>query len=257
MGSINADLVLKAARAPEAGETLTGRGFSTGVGGKGLNQCAAVALQSRSKVSMVACVGQDTYGEMCCSAMTNLGIQMDHVRKLDEISTGVAMIIVEDSGNNRILLSPGANEHLSRDDIDKAKPLLESASMVIFQLESPLATVQYAIEQAQSHGVKTLLNPAPAQNLTDEIMRQVSFLIPNESEASLLTQIDVNDVSSAKQAGEKLLDRGVQEAVIITLGSQGCVIVTRINAEHVPANKVKAIDTTAFVLYMSNWRGDG
>lgn len=245
VGSINADLVMQASRAPDAGETLTGRNFTTGVGGKGLNQCAAIALQSRTTVSMVACIGADTYGEMCTEAMRTLGINYDHVKQFDDISTGVALIVVEDSGDNRILLSAGANEKLSVDLIDQSAGLIQDAAIAVFQLESPLKTVLHAIKLAHNAGVKTILNPAPAIELPDELLAQVSYLIPNESEAALLAKQAVRNADEAIEAGKVLLDRGVQDGVIITLGAAGCVIVTKEGSKQLPATKVIAIDTTA------------
>lgn len=246
VGSINADLVIKAARAPEAGETLLGRDFSTGVGGKGLNQCAAIALQSpESKVSMVACTGNDAHGKMCRTTMRDIGIDLTHVKVIDRVATGVALIVVEDSGDNRILLDAGANGALTKDIVDEASEKIKNASLVVFQLESPLATIEYALSMAHGAGVKTLLNPAPAAALPDELLRQVTYLIPNESEAGILADMPVRNVRDAELAGRALLDRGLHEAVIITLGGEGCVVVTKDKAKHMPANKVKAVDTTA------------
>lgn len=246
VGSINVDLVMRTERAPEAGETLAAHGYSIGVGGKGLNQCAAIKLQSESRnVGMVACIGDDEYGKLCLSEITRLGVDVSSVVQLHDSPTGVASIVVEDSGDNRILLSSGANSKLSTDMVDRAHTALTTASIAVFQLEIPLTTVRYAVHKAHSAGVRTVLNPAPGTRLPDDLLEEVSYLIPNESEAAILSQMPVTNVEQAIAAGKSLLDRGVQEAVIITLGDQGCVSITKTDAKHMPAQTVKAIDTTA------------
>lgn len=250
VGSINVDLVLKCERAPEAGETLAGlpNGFSVGVGGKGLNQCAATALQSLpgSRVSMVACTGDDAYGEMCRKALSDTGVNVDKVQIISATSTGIAMIVVERNGQNRILLSSGANEQLSRTHIDRCSEMIQAAALAVFQLETPLETVLYAMKVAHSSGVKTVLNPAPAMLLSDDILGVTSYLVPNETEAALLVGLPVTNISQAIEAGQNLLARGVKEAVVITLGSAGCVLVSTGNEPlHIAAEKAQAIDTTA------------
>jgi ribokinase len=249
VGSANADLVAECQRAPDAGETLYGRNFHAGVGGKGLNQAAACALQSAedSSVSMIACIGTDDYGSMCEEAMVKLGIQTAHIVRTNEAATGVAMITVESSGDNRILYIPGANGLLSVLHVDNAASLLREAAVVVCQLESPMETVLHALDVAHQAGVRTLLNPAPVQTLPDDLYTKLSFLVPNESEAALLSGMPVETPEDAIRVGKHFLERGVQEAVIVTLGEQGSVLVTRAGSTHVASKKVKAIDTTAYV----------
>ncbi|ORY76660.1 ribokinase [Protomyces lactucae-debilis] len=246
VGSVNVDLVAQCKRAPDAGETLYGRDFHAGVGGKGLNQAAACALLSQPGplVHMVACIGNDPYAAMCRDAMAKLHIQMDQVLT-EDTATGIAMITVEDSGDNRILYIPGANELLSVKHIDKAAALIREAAVIVCQLESPMETVLHALALAHEAGVPTLLNPAPVQALPHSLYKQLSYLIPNETEAALLSGMKVETPDDAIRVGEHFLRLGVQEAVIVTLGGQGSVVVTRDGSTHVPSKKVKAIDTTA------------
>lgn len=246
IGSVNVDLVLRTERAPAAGETLTAYDFTTGVGGKGLNQCAAVKLQSVDRhVCMIACTGVDDYSKMCISELSRLKIDTTFVVPEENAPTGVAVIVVDDSGDNRILLSPGANSRLSRNHIDRVLSILETASIAVFQLEVPLDTVKYALQKARAAGVRTVLNPAPATDLPDEVLKEVCYLIPNETEASNLTQKPIRNIAEAMSAGSLLLSRGVQDAVIITLGDQGCIVVTKRESRHVPTPVVRAVDTTA------------
>ena len=247
-GSCNVDLVMRCKRAPAAGETITGLpdGFHTGIGGKGLNQAGACALQSRGKVSMVACVGDDAYGRQCLDAMREQGIDDAAVTTVEGCATGVALIVVEeDTGDNRIVLSTGANGRLSPELVQKAESVFASAAVSVFQLEVPLATVRAGLRLSASVGNRTILNPAPAIELDDELLGDVAILVPNETEASILTGAQVTDHETARQAAQQLLGRGVKEAVIVTLGSQGCSVTTKEGSFSLPAEKVKVVDTTA------------
>ena len=247
-GSCNVDLVMRCKRAPEAGETITGLpdGFNTGIGGKGLNQAGACARQSRGAVSMVACIGDDAYGRQCLAAMTERGIETGAVTTVQDCATGVALIVVEqDTGDNRIVLSTGANARLSTDLVRQAQGKFEAAAVSVFQLEVPLDAVREGLKLSMSLGNRTILNPAPAVELDDELLSDVSILVPNETEASILTGVQVTDHSTAETAAKALLQRGVREAVIVTLGGQGCCVTTRERTISLPAEKVKVVDTTA------------
>jgi ribokinase len=243
IGSLNMDLVLRVPRMPEAGETLTGHDFSLGPGGKGANQAVACARLG-AKVVLIGRVGADPFGAALRQAMTADGIDIRQVSTDDQSATGVATILVDDQAQNRIVLAPGANATLTCAHIEADAACIEGASMVVLQLEIPLETVEYAIGLAQRAGRTVLLNPAPAQMLPDRLWKAIDFLIPNESEATILTGIQVSCPDSAAEAARILLDRGVRH-VLITLGSQGVLIADPDGVRHLPAEPVTAVDTTA------------
>ena len=172
------------------------------------------------------------------------GIDVSHVKRTSAVGTGVAMILVEDIGQNRIVLAAGANGTLSSADIDAAGELIDGAALLVVQLEVPLDVVLYAMRRARAAGVPVLLNPAPAVRLPDEVWPLVDILVPNESEAALLTGLSVADVESAYRAAQYLRQRGVR-CVLITLGEKGVVLVDDQGQRHLPAQVVKAVDTTA------------
>ena len=243
VGSINADLVIHCHTAPGPGQTITGSNFSTGVGGKGLNQCAAAALQD-GKVAMIGCIGNDANGKMCLDVLNRLHVDTTYVKKVED-STGVAMITVESNGENRIVLASGSNSALDEAYINTAREVISTAAIAIFQLESPLLTIAHALRLAAEGGATTILNPAPAVDLSDDILADVSILVPNETEAELLSGQSVKTVEQAGEAGRKLLARGIKTAVVVTLGSQGCCVVTHEFTQHIPAENVQVVDTTA------------
>lgn len=243
VGSLNMDLVVKSPRVPQAGETIRGHGFQLIPGGKGANQAAAAAKLG-GRVAMVGRVGRDAFGPALMENLTQLGVDTHHVTLDDEAATGVATIIVDDTGENRIIITAGANGRVNHTDIDRAEPLFQQAKILILQFEIPLETVDYAIGKARQYPVKVILNPAPAYPVSPEFLARVHCLVPNETETRTLTGLDVNDLPSAEKAAQKLLGCGVSE-VIITLGERGALLATRQGMTHVPAKKVKVVDTTA------------
>jgi ribokinase len=243
VGSLNMDLVLRVPRAPEAGETLTGHDFSVVPGGKGANQAVACARMG-AKVTHIGRVGADAFGNALRQTMAADGIDIRHISTDGHAATGVATILVEDSGQNRIVLAPGANATLTPAHLDDARSCIEASSMVVLQLEIPLETVLHAIGMARRAGRPVLLNPAPARPLPDHLWASVDFLIPNESEAALLTGIAVSGPASAAEAAQILRARGVGH-VLVTLGEQGVLIAGQDGTRHLPAQSVAAIDTTA------------
>jgi ribokinase len=243
VGSLNMDLVLRVARAPDAGETLTGRDFRVMPGGKGANQAVACARLG-GMVTLVGRVGADAFGSELRHVLAADGILLDHVSTDQRAATGVAMILVDDAAQNRIVLAPGANATLAADHIDAAAACIERASLVILQLEVPMATVDHAIGLAKRAGRPVLLNPAPAQPLPGTLWPAIDYLIPNESEAAVLTGIRVDDPRSAAEAAQLLRARGVGH-VLVTLGAQGVLIVDADGERHLPAQVVAAVDTTA------------
>ena len=243
VGSLNMDLVMRTPRMPVGGETLHGHAFSTLPGGKGANQAVACARLG-GKVSMIGQVGEDGFGHTLRAGLSNDGIDVSKVKLTSDAGTGVAMILVEDVGQNRIVLAPGANGALNPVDIDAAAKVIAGAAMLVVQLEVPMPVVLRAMCIARDAGVPVLLNPAPAASLPDEIWPQVDILVPNESEASLLAGMAVTDAPSAFAAARIFRQRGVA-CVLITLGEQGVAVLDELGERHIPAQVVKAVDTTA------------
>lgn len=243
LGSLNMDLVVKVCRAPLAGETIRGQDVQMIPGGKGANQAAAVAKLG-GKVAMVGRVGNDAFGPLLINNLARLGVETSHIQIDQDTTTGMAFIVVEDNGENRIIISAGANGRVGKEDVDCTEALFQRAKMLILQLEVPLEAVEYAIERATYYPIKVILNPAPAIHLPSSILEKVHCLVPNETEASLLTGLEVHDLPSAEEAARQLLARGVPE-VIITLGEKGALLVTKQEAVHVAARKVQVADTTA------------
>lgn len=243
IGSLNMDLVVRAPRAPAGGETIQGSSFRFVPGGKGANQAVA-ASRLGARVAMVGRVGEDTFGDSLLKGLRRDAVAVDHVRTDSGASTGIALITVDDAGQNRIVVVPGANGRVDRTDVDAAEPLLALARFVLLQLEIPLDTVAHAINVAQRNGVPVILNPAPARPLPAEVLSRVSILVPNETEAGILAGVKVIDLPSAMAAGRDLLARGPQ-VVIVTLGEKGALLVTQGGCDHIPAPRVPVVDTTA------------
>ena len=243
VGSLNMDLVMRTARVPVGGETLHGHEFRMAPGGKGANQAVACARLG-SKVTFIGQTGEDDFGKTLCEGLIRDGIDATGVKRTPEAGTGVAVILVEDTGQNRILLASGANGTWAVADIEKAGAAIESAAMLIIQLEIPMPVVQRAVEIAHHAGVPVLLNPAPACLLPEGLLSQVSILVPNESEASLLAGIPVKDAASAIEAARIFRQQGVG-CVVVTLGDQGVAVVDAAGERHIAAHKVRAVDTTA------------
>lgn len=243
VGSSNTDMIIKLDRIPRPGETLLGGAFVTAAGGKGANQ-AVGAARAGGKVTFIARVGQDMFGDQAVAGFIKDGIVVDHVTRDKTNPSGVALIFVGKDGENSIAVAGGANAKLSPADVRKAKAAIAGASVLVMQLETPLESVQAAADLAAKAGVRVILNPAPAQPLPDKLLKCVSILTPNETEAELLTGIAVTDTASAAAAAAKLRARGVQ-TVIITLGARGAFVATENGGQLVPGFKVKAVDTTA------------
>lgn len=252
VGSLNADLVVRAPRFPQPGETISGEDLQTLPGGKGANQAVAAARLGAS-VSMLGRVGKDSFGDILIHNLQSNQVDTSHVRR-DEASTGTAIIIVDSKGQNSIVLSPGANGKVSPTDVETASfsdPLTRPSgqsgqrfSLLLLQLEIPIETVLSAAQRAKESALQVVLNPAPARALPDQLISLPDFLVPNENELALLTNQTVNDISSAEKASKLLLERGAQ-MVIVTLGANGALIVTGEQTKHIPPFKVNVVDTTA------------
>ena len=243
VGSSNTDMIIQLERIPRPGETILGGEFSTAAGGKGANQ-AVGAARAGGAVTFIARVGQDVFGDQAIAGFRQDKIDVDYVFRDKRQPSGVALIFVAKDGENSIAVASGANGKLTPADVRKAKGAFAETAVLVMQLETPLATVQAAADLATKAGLRVILNPAPAQPLPDQLLRRVSILTPNESEAELLTGIPVDSDASAGKAAEKLMARGV-EVVILTLGARGAFIATAEGAKRVPGFKVKPVDTTA------------
>ncbi|WP_219135837.1 ribokinase [Janthinobacterium sp. UMAB-60] len=249
IGSINMDLVLRVPRMPLPGETLTGGAFRTIPGGKGANQAVACARLSGKvaaggqQVAMVGCVGDDAFGATLRAALVGDGIIDSHITTLPGVASGIASILVDDNGQNSIVIAGGANDLLSPAHIDAAKGLIEQADIVVLQLETPMATVVHAIRLARSLGKTVVLNPAPAASLPEGVLELVDYLIPNEIEAAMLAGVSP-DGADAKALAAALQKLG-SDNVIITLGSKGVHAALYGGDFTFPAEVVQAVDTTA------------
>lgn len=242
VGSSNTDMIIKVPRMPGPGETILGGEFSMAAGGKGANQAVAAA-RAGGNVILIARVGADIFGEQAVEGFKREGIDVSHIVKDQAVPSGIALIFVDRRGQNSIAVSSGANARLSPTDVERARAAISSADILLVQLETPIETVEAAAEIAAAHGVKVILNPAPARPLDEDLLKRASILTPNESEAELLTGIKVEDESGAAMAADALLARGIETA-LITLGPRGVLVATASSREIVPGFKVEAVDTT-------------
>ena len=243
IGSLNMDLVTRAPRLPRGGETLIGESFSTIPGGKGANQAVAAARLG-AEVSMVGCVGNDAYGEQLRGGLLAEGIDCQAVSVVEGAS-GVALIVVDDNSQNAIVIVAGANGVLTAEVLDSVDEVLQSADVIICQLEVPDATVGHALKRARELGKIVILNPAPASHtLPADWYACIDYLIPNESEAAVLSGLAVDSLETAEAAAAHLIAAGAGK-VIVTLGAQGLMFANGASFEHFPAPRVKAVDTTA------------
>ena len=243
IGSLNMDLVTRAPRLPRGGETLIGKSFATVSGGKGANQAVAAARLG-AQVSMVGCVGSDAYGEALRGALLAERIDCQAVSTVED-SSGVALIVVDDNSQNAIVIVAGANGALTPEVIDRFDSVLQTADVIICQLEVPDATVGHALKRGRELGKTVILNPAPASRpLPADWYAAIDYLIPNESEATALSGLPVDSLNTAEAAATQLIAMGAGK-VIITLGAQGSLFADGTRFEHFPAPKVKAVDTTA------------
>jgi ribokinase len=243
-GSIMTDLITYVTRVPERGETLDAPSFAMAPGGKGANQAVAAA-QLGSEVMMIACVGDDAFGEAAYANFCARGIDARHVRVVAGASSGVAPIMVEPSGENRILIVRGANDALGAGDIAAAEADLRSCDILALQLEVPLETVYAAVATGVRLGLRVVLNPAPAPAAALDVarLRGLAFLIPNQTELALLSGLPVDSIDAAIVAARSLIARGI-ERVIVTLGADGALRVDANEVRHVPSVPVTAVDTT-------------
>jgi ribokinase len=241
LGSLNIDLVSTVLRMPNPGETVSGTSFKTYIGGKGLNQAVGCA-RAGARVVMLGAVGDDNYGKELLEALRAESISDSYICHKKGAS-GVAVIETDATGQNRIVVIPGANGLLTPADIPDEVFQDSSAKYLIAQLETPISTVTDVFRRAKNAGFITALNPAPAQKLSSELLPYVDLITPNQFEAELLSGIKVIDHSSAIKAGQVLLEQGVKQ-VIVTLGEDGAIFISANEIFHQPAVTVTVVDTT-------------
>lgn len=243
IGSLNMDLLVKTAHMPAGGETLLGNEFHMIPGGKGGNQAVAVARLG-GQVSMVGRVGQDRFGEALCQNLAADHVDISHIEKDAAAPTGVALIVVEENGENRIIVVGGANRKVSPQDVLALEDVLCQASMLVVQFEIPLEVVETVLHIAHRHAIPMMVNAAPAYPLAKDLIALIDYLVVNEHEAATLAGIDVVDVESARQAARVLRQHGAK-VVILTLGALGALAVGPQGEDYVPGFAVQAVDTTA------------
>jgi len=243
VGSSNTDMIIRVPRIPRAGETLLGGEFFTAAGGKGANQ-AVGAARAGGKVAFIARVGRDAFGDQAIAGLRRDGVDVRYVFRDKFAASGVALIFVAKDGENSIAVAGGANAKLSPADVKKASSVIGSAALLVAQLETPLATVAAAAQAAVKARVPVILNPAPARPLANSLLKLISVLTPNETEAELLTGIKVTDDAAAARACSALRSRGVR-TVILTLGQRGAFLADADGQRLVPGFRVKSVDSTA------------
>lgn len=243
IGSSNTDMVVSTSRFPKPGETILGGQFYTFPGGKGANQAVAAARLG-GDVTFIYKTGNDIFGKQATDGFIMENINVSYAGVDANTSSGVAVITVEEGGENNIVVAPGANNSLNKEDITGATMAFNETSIVLMQLEIPVETVMHAAQVAAQFNTRTILNPAPAQSLPGELFQYLFAITPNETEAEILTGIEVKDESTASQAAESLLQKGV-ENVLITLGDKGAYFKNRKESFLIGAEKVNAVDTTA------------
>jgi ribokinase len=243
IGSSNTDMVIKSDKLPSPGETVIGGSFIMSAGGKGANQAVAAAKLG-AKVLFVSKVGNDIFGKQALQGFVDVGINTEFVFTDPDYASGIALILVDDKGENSISVASGANANLHFSEVKKAINSVQKADIVLLQLEIPIDTVYKTIKFCSEKGAKVILNPAPAQKLDESYFKYLSMITPNETETEILTGIKVSDLETAKQAANNFHLKGISE-VIITLGSKGAFYSNKEKQFLIPSPKVSAVDTTA------------
>ncbi len=243
VGSINVDFVVNTTRVPKAGETISGTDFKLVSGGKGANQAVAVSRLG-ANTQMVGCVGQDVFGELSLSTLKSENIDCSRILVSDEQPTGTAVIMVEENGENRIVIVSGANAEVTLSKMPDLEKMVQQADFLVLQFEIPKQTTLQLIDLAAQSQTKVVFNPAPAYEFDQSYLSKIDYFIVNESEAEFYGNLPVHDVPSAYQAAQQLRQLGAQN-VIITLGSQGAIVKSDNTQFHIPGIEVDVVDTTA------------
>jgi len=243
LGSINMDMVVSVNKMPLIGETIFSDNFKLAHGGKGANQAVA-SRRLGADVYMISKVGQDAYGLEIVNNLEKENINVNSIFKDDVKPTGTAIITVNNEGNNSIVVVPGANMTLNLKEIDKCKEIIGNSDIIVAQFETPIEVTMEAFKFAKEKGVITILNPAPAKEIPTELLKYTDIIVPNETEATALTGVKVQDLESAKQAANIFFNNKVKY-VIITLGDKGAAVISKEDGVLIPAYKVNAVDSTA------------
>lgn len=242
IGSLNMDLVVNVDTMPKPGQTIIGSNFKEVPGGKGANQAVAMT-RLNGNVSMIGKVGEDGFGQTLINSLKNDKVDTTYIQT-SKGATGVALITVDKNAQNSIVVSPGANFEVKEDDIDNNIEAIKNSDIVVLQLETPLNTIKYALNKAKELNKYTILNPAPAVKLDDEIIKNVDLLTPNETELEILSEMKIENEDDISKATNKMIEKGVKE-LIVTLGSKGSLYINKEKSFFKSAYKVDAIDTTA------------
>ena len=242
IGSLNMDLVVNVDTMPKPGQTIIGSNFKEVPGGKGANQAVAMA-RLNGNVSMIGKVGEDGFGQTLINSLKNDKVDTTYVQTAKG-ATGVALITVDKNAQNSIVVSPGANFEVKEDDIDNNIEAIKNSDIVVLQLETPLNTIRYALNKAKELNKYTILNPAPAVKLDDEIIKNVDLLTPNETELEIISGVSIETEEDIQKAAQIMIEKGVKE-LIVTLGSKGSLYINKEKSMFKKAYKVEAVDTTA------------
>lgn len=243
IGSLNMDLVTKVQVMPRIGETLIGKDYRQIPGGKGANQADAIAKLGAS-VKMVGAVGDDGFGRELKRSLENDGVDVSNIKTVNDTPTGIAVIMVEEQGDNSIVVIPGANFTLTPKDIDNSIKAIEESDIIVTQLETPVETVKYTMKLAKERGKYTILNPAPAAKLDDELIGCIDLLTPNETELEVLSGVKIESEADILTGAKVLINKGVKE-LVVTLGEKGALYINNDYNQIYPAFRVKPVDTTA------------
>lgn len=243
IGSINMDMIISVDSMPKIGETIFSNDFKLAHGGKGANQAVA-AKRLGNDVCMISKVGKDAYGSEILESLKNENINIDKIFKCEDKPTGTAVITVNKEGNNSIIVIPGSNMAINVNEVQEAKKVISESDILVAQFETSIDATIEAFKIAKENNVITILNPAPAKKIPDELLKFTDIIIPNETEAELLTGVQVKDLESAKKAAEEFFKREVKY-VIVTMGEKGAALISKDKSVLIPAYKVKAVDTTA------------
>ena len=243
IGSSNTDMVIKTEKLPTPGETILGGKFLMNPGGKGANQAVA-ASRLGGKITFITKRGNDLFGNQAVGLLMREGVDTQYIVKDPDLPSGVALITVDSTGENSIVVAPGSNGNLLKEDIPSVIFDTGKFEILLLQLEIPIETVEYSAVTASEHGIKVILNPAPARKLSDNLLKNTWLITPNETEAETITGVIITDIPSAERAAELIQERGVKN-VIITLGEAGAYIKSENYTGLIPGIKVKPVDTTA------------
>ena len=242
IGSLNMDLVVNVDKMPKPGQTIIGSNFKEVPGGKGANQAVAMA-RLNGNVSMIGKVGEDGFGQTLINALKNDKVDTTYI-KTTKGATGVALITVDNNAQNSIVVSPGANFEVKEEDIDNNIEAIKNSDIVVLQLETPLNTIKYSLKKSKELNKYTILNPAPALKLDDEIIKNVDLLTPNETELEIISGVNIETEEDIQKAAQIMIEKGVKE-LIVTLGSKGSLYINKEKSIFKKAYKVQAVDTTA------------